>query len=484
MAQPSKIPLKFNGADIQFGDIKTAMVEAGAKGASTLAFRVPLDAVLPLEGFNLRVESSPEYQAQVEYLTQQMLQHGFDESKPLTVGAIMDGKHTRLYVTSGHTRRAAALAANAIIAAGNGPDGAKPIEWVPVIPKRYESVRAMTRELYQANSGLNPSVLEQSIYVARQLAEGATVDEIAADMGKTPRYISDIQVLLKAPAGVKRMVVGGQVAATEAIKEVRKAIKAGNVKLAEEKLSGALEKTGGKKVTRKALTERKPEATAPQRETTPPSGDEAQATPAPQAKPISSLQFIQCAVMYSLRVAQSQDWLARWYIEGEPETMAELEAFIGQPEGATADASKRVPLVMPPILDVNVDPETLEPVAGAAEEPNGETVEEPGYDVQRQAESPPTEEDNAEPEDIGPEPTVLDSKGKVLGKLMMPARLRKIEEWVKKGGVRTVDDFGNAIDPILGASVNGLGLLVANKAEEEAVETVEPQGEPDPAADI
>lgn len=470
MAQPSKIPLKFNGADIKFGDIKTAMVEAGAKGASTLAFRVPLVAVLPLEGFNLRVESSPEYQAQVEYLTQQMLQHGFDDSKPLTVGAIVDGKHTRLYVTSGHTRRAAALAANAIIAAGNGPEGAKTIEWVPVIPKRYESVRAMTRELYQANSGLNPSVLEQSIYVARQLAEGATVDEIAADMGKTARYISDIQVLLKAPAGVKRMVVGGQIAATEAIKEVRKAIKAGDVKLAEAKLSGALEKTGGKKVTRKALTERSSES--PTAREKPPAAEETQATLAPQAKPISGLQFIQCAVMYSLRVAQSQDWLARWYIEGDAETMAELEAFIGQPEGSTADASKRVPLVLPSILDVNVDPETQEPVAGTTEEPQ---------EVEQEQDEP---EQNAEPEDIGPEPTVLDSKGKVLGKMLMPARMRKIEEWVKKGGVRTVDDFGHAIDPILGASVNGLGLLVANKAAEETEQTEEPASEPDPAADI
>ena len=216
-----------------------------AEATTAKLYRVPVDKIKPIPGFNVRVES-PDYIAHRDTIRASIAANGYDPTKPLAGYVAKEGDENVIYVTDGHTRLAAVQDFNA------DPDTAEKdeIATLPVMvhPKEV-SLTDLTVALHTANSGRPLTPFELGVVVKRLLAEeGAKKSDIAKRLGVTSRYLDDVLLLANADAKVKQHVAAGSVSSTMAIQLIRK-----DADSAAEKIEAAVKKTAGtgKKATKK-----------------------------------------------------------------------------------------------------------------------------------------------------------------------------------------------------------------------------------------
>jgi hypothetical protein len=216
-----------------------------AEATSAKLYRVPVDKIKPIPGFNVRVES-PDYLNHRESIRASIAANGYDSTKPLAGYVAKEGDENIIYVTDGHTRLAAVQEFNA------DPDTAEKdeITTLPVMVHAKEvSLTDLTVALHTANSGRPLTPFELGIVVKRLLAdEGAKKGEIATRLGVTSRYLDDVLLLANAEGKVKQHVAAGVVSSTMAIQLLRK-----NADTAADKIEVAIKKAEktGQKVTKK-----------------------------------------------------------------------------------------------------------------------------------------------------------------------------------------------------------------------------------------
>lgn len=179
-------------------------------GKTSDLFNIAVDDIEIEAGLNFRLDS-PELAAHIEWLRGQITDHGFMRSKPLIVRLTAD---KRVVVVDGHCRLAAVR-----LCIAEGQD----IRNLPCLPEG-KGVSAVERTvmMFNANTGLNFSPLEQAYGVQRLLSYGLTEAEVGHKIGRTRQHVANLLELAGAPEGVKIMVVKGTLAATEAVKTIRR----------------------------------------------------------------------------------------------------------------------------------------------------------------------------------------------------------------------------------------------------------------------
>jgi hypothetical protein len=236
MAIPSsKVDIKLTA-----GSVEPAMKAAEAK--STKLYRVPVASIKTIPGFNVRVQSA-DYIAHRDMIADSIRTNGFDQTKPLAGYVAKEGDKNVIYVTDGHTRLDAVEKLNA-------DDTDAVIQTLPVLVHPADkSLTDLTVALHTSNTGRPLTPFELGVVVKRLMKdEGADKAEIASRLAVTPRYLDDVLLLVNGPKEVRTAVLEGQVSSTLAIQELRK-----DPEKAVEKITAAVAKSGGSKVTKKAL---------------------------------------------------------------------------------------------------------------------------------------------------------------------------------------------------------------------------------------
>ena len=232
-----QIPAKSMTAAVESGAIEKAVKDSG--GSSTKMYRIPIDKIETIPGFNVRVNSD-EYLAHRDRLAASIAANGFDETKPLTgyAGKNEDGQNV-IFVTDGHTRLDAVRTYN------SDPDTkqADEITELPVVVRRDQpSMTDLTVALHTSNSGRPLTPFELGVVVERLLSEeGADKAEIARRLAVTPRYLDDVLLLAGAPAKVRNHVLRDEISSTMAIQELRR-----SPEKAAERIGAAVEKAQSK----------------------------------------------------------------------------------------------------------------------------------------------------------------------------------------------------------------------------------------------
>jgi ParB family chromosome partitioning protein len=195
----------------------TAVKAAGA--TADKMYRVPIDKLRVIPGFNPRVDSD-DYLAHRDTIAARIAANGFLDTKPLSGYVGKDGDENVIFITDGHTRLDAVQTFNA------DPDTAadREIKDLPVVVTREKpSMTDLTVALHTSNSGRPLTPFELGVVVKRLLAEdGADKENIAKRLAVTPRYLDDVILLAEAPAKVRNHVLAGEVSSTMAIQELRR----------------------------------------------------------------------------------------------------------------------------------------------------------------------------------------------------------------------------------------------------------------------
>jgi ParB family chromosome partitioning protein len=207
---PRTVPKTDLDIELQAGAIKAASKEAGAKSAEMLM--VPVSSVQVIEGFNVRITGTKDWDSKIEDLTNSIMTEGFYRDKPLSVFVGKDDKGANTFwLTDGH-RRFEAL--NKAIERG------AEIEMVPVIVKPAgTSMEDLHVAMAKTGEPLQP--YEMAILCKRMIGYGREPEEIAKRLSITRRYVDDLLFLIAAPAKIRNMVMDGRLAATLAIKQLR-----------------------------------------------------------------------------------------------------------------------------------------------------------------------------------------------------------------------------------------------------------------------
>ncbi len=218
MTTKIKVPdTKFNTPLVQ-GSTDKAVKEAAA--TSTKMYRVPLAAIKPIPGFNVRVDSE-EYLAHRDMLVNSIRVNGFDETKPLAGYVAKEGDKNVIYITDGYTRLDAVLAHNADPDVGEDEE----ITTLPVVVRPgVQTLEDLTVALHTNNSGKPLTPFELGVIVKRLLAldQPPTKARIASRLSVTARYLDDVVMLADAPAAVRSHILKGEFSSTAAIQELRK----------------------------------------------------------------------------------------------------------------------------------------------------------------------------------------------------------------------------------------------------------------------
>jgi ParB-like chromosome segregation protein Spo0J len=309
------LPLDFDKEFVQVG-AKTVMKQT-AQGSRDL-WMVPPDYLHIMPGFNIRIVDAPDYEQSIESLKESIKKGGFLPHKPLAALITKEGDQTFINVYDGHRRLEAAKRAIA--------EGAQ-IEALPVVvAPPGTSLEDITAEMVAtAQEARSLSPMELAIAVGRFTKFGWDDDRIAARFNVSKKYVGDLLMLLGAPASVRTMVISGKTAASTAIATLKehgsnagKALKEGLEKA---------EAAGKSRVTNKHIEKRVRE-------------------PKPAvARPASAADFLLSAINYACDMpATGLIWLDAWRKGDDLDVLAELEDYMGQPRGATNDASLRVPM--------------------------------------------------------------------------------------------------------------------------------------------
>lgn len=216
-----------------------------AEATSAKLYRVPVDKIKTIPGFNVRVQS-PDYIAHRDGIKASIQANGYDSTKPLAGYVAKEDNENVIYVTDGHTRL------DAVNEINDDPETGKAdrIAALPVLVQPKEvSLTDLTVQLHTANSGRPLTPYELGVVVKRLLADDdADKKTIATRLGVTTRYLDDVLLLANADSKVKQHVASGAVSSTMAIQLLRK-----DADTAAEKIGEAVAKTAGtgKKATKK-----------------------------------------------------------------------------------------------------------------------------------------------------------------------------------------------------------------------------------------
>lgn len=159
------------------------------------------------EGLNSRDLTTPDNRDHIEWLAASIAERGVE--KPLVI--FTEGED--VFVSDGHCRLTATM-----LAIERGAD----IKTIPCVPERRGTnnvERLLSQFIHNAGKQLSP--LEQGVLFRRAIGLGATVAQVAASVGKSASFVSQMIDFQAAPAEVHNMVKAGEVSATLAAKVVR-----------------------------------------------------------------------------------------------------------------------------------------------------------------------------------------------------------------------------------------------------------------------
>lgn len=207
-----EIPSAEFNTELVRGNLKAAMAAAGAANPHAL-WTVPVSQIRVIPGFNVRI-STPEYEAHVEWLTNSIIENGYDQDKPLAGFVAREDDSDVIYLTDGHTRFKAVERA---IERGH------PIEALPIVVKpKGTSMEDLNVALVTANSGRALTPIETAVVVKRLVGYGLDEATIAKRLGFTLKYVSDLLTLVAAPKPIRDMIVSGKVSSTLALQTLNK----------------------------------------------------------------------------------------------------------------------------------------------------------------------------------------------------------------------------------------------------------------------
>lgn len=174
---------------------------------------VPLDRISPVKDFNVRIHD-PEYEAHIERIKDSMIKNGFYRHNPVKAYVGKEGDQDLFYLVGGYTRFEAAKRA---VAAGAD------IPRIPVVPvPKGTSMKDLMYGLEIDNDGKQLSPFERGIVIKRLVGMDESEDEIAAGMGISKQYVTDLLSLMAAPRALHNMVTSGEVSARLAMDTIRK----------------------------------------------------------------------------------------------------------------------------------------------------------------------------------------------------------------------------------------------------------------------
>lgn len=180
------------------GGVKEIMKGLGA--SSSDLWKVPPKDLHVMENLNVRVQDK-SYTTKVEAIAQSIMDEGFHPDQPIGV-FVHEGK---LYVSSGHRRRDAAL-----LAIEKGAD----LEFVPVVVKpRSTSIQDLTAELVTANNGEPLTAYELACVCKRLVNFQWDTKKIASRLGISVTYADQLLTLMGAPMDLLALVHEGKMAA-------------------------------------------------------------------------------------------------------------------------------------------------------------------------------------------------------------------------------------------------------------------------------
>ena len=230
--------------DLTAGKVKEAM--AAAKAASGDLWKVPIDDIHVIDGFNIR-SNGADHQEHLTGLVNSILANGFYLSRPLAgYVALKDGKNI-VYITDGHCRLEAAKEAN--------KQGAELKTLPVVVSPKGTSLEDLTVGLVTNNSGKPLSPYEIGLVCKRLTGFGWDEKEIAKRLSMTVARVGDLLTLVSAPASVRKLVTAGTVSATQAIDTIKRHGERASEKL---EVGAAKAKASGKTKATKKHIEDKP----------------------------------------------------------------------------------------------------------------------------------------------------------------------------------------------------------------------------------
>lgn len=226
--------------ELNAGKVKDAMRDAGATSADL--WKVPVEELHVLEGFNVR-SGGADQKAHIAALTDSIMANGFYQSKPLAGYVAEKDSKQIIYLTDGHCRFEAVQEAI--------KRGAEIKSLPVVVSPKGTSLEDLTVALVTSNSGKPLTPYETATVCKRLVSFGWDEKEIAKRLSKTTQQVSDLLVLVAAPAAVRKLVAEGEVSATLAIETLKR-----HGPEAAERLSAGVEKakaSGKKKATKKHI---------------------------------------------------------------------------------------------------------------------------------------------------------------------------------------------------------------------------------------
>lgn len=197
--------------------------------------------LVEVNGFNVR-----EDMGDIEGLAQSIAEVGI--KVPLRGYKIKGGKDDGKYaLVNGHRRYAAAL-----LVVKKQPDLRIPLQ---PEPQGYTDEQR-NLDLIVTNEGNKLSMMEEAVVVGRLITDfNMERQHIASKIGKTDQHVADLETLLTASPGIKKMIKKNQVSATAVIATIRD--KDGDMEAVEGALEKGMEKAGGGRVTPKHIEKSK-----------------------------------------------------------------------------------------------------------------------------------------------------------------------------------------------------------------------------------
>lgn len=182
------------------------MARTGEVKRADVGMKMRLDDIHADPDFNVRMQGE-ELETHIEGIKQFILNGG--TLPPLELRPREEGGAT---VVDGHCRREAFLRARTAGA---------PIEWIDIRPFYGNDADRIAR-IATSNEGLKLSPLETATVYKRLRGLNLEIPQIAKLVNRTPQHVGQILTLADANSDVQNMVAQGEVAASEAIKLVKK----------------------------------------------------------------------------------------------------------------------------------------------------------------------------------------------------------------------------------------------------------------------
>ncbi len=232
-----QVEIDLSAFDQEFvaGSVKKAL--AGVRKNDL--YYVDPDEVEMVEGFNARVDDSPENEAHIEALTQSMLKEGYYRDQPISIMIVQGEDGERRVVTNGHSRVKAARRARALGA---------PIQTIPAVTEdRSVSMEDLTVKLYRSNTGKQLSPYETGLVCKRLSRYNWETKDIAEKLNLDVQWVESLLMLVGSPRSIREAVIAGEISATNAIDVLKKY---GSEAVAQlEKMRAAAQAQGSVKIT-------------------------------------------------------------------------------------------------------------------------------------------------------------------------------------------------------------------------------------------